>query len=430
VRRNQFTAGAAYDGSNIDFTQMTELGYLNPDRSVTGIGAFGDGVTGGEADGEPYDTRVNLSSRVHSGSLYATDALTFSDNVTLTFSGRFNRTTIDNQDLIRPQAGTGSLTGKHTFRRFNPATGATWKISGPVSLYGSYTEGSRAPTAIELGCADPNAPCKLPNAMAGDPPLEQVVTRTLEAGVRGSGEKSLRWSAGWFHAVNRDDILFVASEQTGYGYFKNFDKTRRQGMELEASGRLGRMTLGGSYVLLDATFQSEEAVNGTGNSTNEEAQEGTPGTEGAIEIEPGNRIPLTPRHIAKAWADVQVTPKLLVDLGVVGTSSSFARGNENNLHAPDGSYYLGEGSSPGYAVVNLGVRYNLLSRIQVFLQVNNLFDKQYYSGAQLGPTGFTAEGSFIARPFPAINGEFPVQGATFYAPGAPRGAWAGLRFWF
>ena len=48
-RNNQFTVGAAYDRSRVGFVQSTELGYLNPDRSVTGVNAFGDGgVTGGE----------------------------------------------------------------------------------------------------------------------------------------------------------------------------------------------------------------------------------------------------------------------------------------------------------------------------------------------------------------------------------------------
>jgi outer membrane receptor protein involved in Fe transport len=428
--RHQFTAGGGYDGNRVGFTQSSELGYLNPDRSVTGVGAFGDGITGGEEDGEPYDTRVDLSGRIHSGGFYATDTITVADKLNLTLSGRFHRTTVDNRDRIRPQAGVGSLTGKHTFTRFNPAAGATYKLAPALRVYGSYSEGNRAPTSIELGCADPNAPCKLPNALAGDPPLDQVRTRTFEAGVRGSNEGRLRWSAGWFQATNHDDILFVASEQTGYGYFKNFAKTRRQGLELDTNVRLGRVTLGGGYTFLDATFQSEEEVNGTGNSTNEEAEDGTPGTEGTIEIEPGNRIPLTPRHMVKAYADIQATPKLLVDLGVVGISGSFARGNENNQHEPDGRYYLGEGTSPGYAVVNLGARYDLHRRVQLFVQVNNLFDKTYYSGAQLGPTGFTASGNFVARPFPAVNGEFPLQGVTFYAPGAPRGGWAGLRFRF
>ncbi len=428
--RNQLTFGAAYDGNSIGFTQSSELGYLNPDRSVTGVGAFGDGITGGEEDGVPYDTRVDLSGRIHSASLYATDSLTWNDRLSLTLSGRFNRTTVDNRDRLRPLAGTGSLTGKHTFSRFNPAVGATYKMGAGVSLYGGYTEGNRAPTSIELGCADPNAPCKLPNAMAGDPPLDQVRTRTMEAGVRGAGEGSLRWSAGWFHATNRDDILFVASEQTGYGYFRNFERTRRQGVEIDTNFRIGRLTLGGGYTLLDATFRSGEELNGAGNSSNEEAAEGTPGTEGTIEVEPGDRIPLTPRHMVKAFADLQLTRKFLIDAGVVGISSSYARGNENNRHQPDGRYYLGDGTSPGYAVVNLGARYNVHPRVQLFAQVNNLFNRRYYSGAQLGATGFTAAGNFIARPYPLINGEYPLQGVTFFAPGAPRGAWAGLAFRF
>ncbi|QOY87675.1 TonB-dependent receptor [Paludibaculum fermentans] len=428
--RNQLTAGAAYDGNSVGFEQSSELGYLAPDRSVVGTGAFGDGVTGGDVDGEPFDVRVNLSGRMHSASVYATDTLT-AGRLNLTVSGRFNRTTIDNLDRIRPAAGSGSLTGWHEFRRFNPAAGATYRVTGAVSLYGGYTEGSRAPTSIELGCADPETPCKLPNAMAGDPPLQQVVTRTFEAGVRGSGEHGLRWSAGWFRATNHDDILFVASQQTGFGYFKNFETTRRQGLELDMSARAGRVTYGGGYTFLRATFESSEAVNGSGNSSNDLARTVSRGLEGTIEIEPGSHIPLIPSHLVKAYADVQVTSKLLVDLNVIGASGSYARGNENNQHQPDGTYYLGPGRSAGYGVVNLGARYQLHRRVELFARINNLLDRCYYSAAQLGPTGFTAQGNFVARPFPATsNGEYPVQQSTFYAPGAPRGAWAGLRLRF
>jgi outer membrane receptor protein involved in Fe transport len=117
-------------------------------------------------------------------------------------------------------------------------------------------------------------------------------------------------------------------------------------------------------------------------------------------------------------------------LGLVAISSSYARGNENNLHQADGTYYIGPGTSPGYAVVNLGARYLVHRRLDLFVRINNLFDRQYYTAAQLGSTGFTNTGNFIARPFPAVNGEFPVQQATFFAPGAPRGAWGGIRLRF
>ena len=52
------------------------------------------------------------------------------------------------------------------------------------------------------------------------------------------------------------------------------------------------------------------------------------------------------------------------------------------------------------------------------------------TAAQLGPNGITPAGTFIARPFPPINGEFPIQQSTFYAPGSPRTFSAGTRFTF
>jgi len=429
-RRNQLTAGGAYDGNSAGFQQTSQLGYINPDRGITGLDAFGDGVTGGEADGEPYDTRVDLRGRIHTGSVFATDTLALGDKLNLTLAGRYNYTAIDNHDLIRPAAGPGSLTGSHSFGRFNPAVGVTFYPWRALNAYVGYTEGSRAPTSIELGCADPTQPCKLPNALAGDPPLEQVVTRTFEAGLRGGIEGRLNWNTGWFRADNRQDILFVASEQTGFGYFRNFGKTRRQGLKFDVNGQVWRAGLGGSYTFLDATFQSPEEVNGSSNSTNEEALEGVRGVEGAIEIEPGARIPLIPRHIFKAFANLQATSKFSVDWGLVAVSGAYARGNENNLHQPDGQYYLGSGRSPGYAVSNLGARYQAAHWLQFFAQINNLFDRRYFTAAQLGPTGFTDEGNFIARPFEEIDGEFPVRHATFYAPGAPRAAWGGIRVKF
>lgn len=427
--RNQFTAGGAYDRSKTDYAQLTQLGYLNPDRSVTGVESYADGVTGGDEDGEPFDTRVDLNGKISTGSFFVTDTISAGNAVNIVLSGRYNRTTIRNFDRIRP-VGPGSLTGEHVFDRFNPAAGITFKATDMFSLYANYSEGNRAPTAIELGCADPEQPCKLPNAMAGDPPLQQVVARTFEAGLRGGLEGRLQWSAGWFRSDNRNDILFVASEQTGFGYFRNFGKTLRQGAEVDIRSRIWRFNLGGGYTFLDATFQSPEEVNGTGNSTNEEAEDGIPGVEGAIEISPGDRIPLVPRHMLKAYTDIEVTSRFLVDLGLVAISSSYARGNENNLHEADGTYYLGPGKSGGYAVVNLGARYHVHPKVELFVQINNLFDRKYYSAAQLGPTGFTDSGNFIARPFPEVDGEYPVRQTTFFAPGAPFGAWGGIRLRF
>jgi outer membrane receptor protein involved in Fe transport len=95
-----------------------------------------------------------------------------------------------------------------------------------------------------------------------------------------------------------------------------------------------------------------------------------------------------------------------------------------------GGYYLGSGRSPGYAVANLGARYDITKWLQFFGQINYLFNRQYVTAAQLGPTGFTSTGAFIARLFAAVDGDFPVVHATFYSPGAPRSAWGGVRIKF
>jgi hypothetical protein len=122
---------------------------------ISGVAAYGDGATGGEADGEPYDTHVDLDGTVSTLSVFAT--LPISGRTYLTLSGRFDRTTVENVDRIRRGGGPGSLDGRHTFQRFNPAVGVTFDLWHATNLYGQYSEGSRAATSIELGCADHQA---------------------------------------------------------------------------------------------------------------------------------------------------------------------------------------------------------------------------------------------------------------------------------
>ena len=433
---HQWVAGVALDVSRVQFRQGTELGTINSDHGITGAGAFGDGVTGGQVDGEPYDTRVDLSARTRTASLFANAVLALSPRSHLTLSGRYNRTTVQNRDAISPGGGAGSLDGDHRFSRFNPAIGLTWAASKGLTAYGGFNQGSRAPSAVELGCADPANPCKLPNAMAGDPPLKQVVTSTLEAGVRGSfaagtGTGNVAWNLGVFRADNQHDILFVADNAAGYGYFKNFGKTRRQGVEAGFSTPLAGLNIGANYTWLDATFRSAETVGGAGNSSNEAAAAGLPGVGGNIAIQPGHRLPLVPRHQLKAFAELALAGPFTIGADVTAMGSSLARGNENNAHQADGTYTLGSGRSAGYAVLNLNADWRPTPAVTVFVQVNNVLDRPYSTAAQLGATAFDANGHFVARPLPAhANGDWPLVSSTFYAPGAPRNIYLGMRYTF
>lgn len=425
---NQLIVGVSGLKSDAKFSQSSQFGYLLAERgiaAVEGPGAFADGSQDSE---DAFDARVDLDGEVTTHSIYFTDTVELTRSAHLTLSGRYDRTTVDNVDGITAVGEPGSLTAKHRFSRFNPAIGVTLSPSQSLSGYLGYTEGSRAPSAIELGCADPENPCRLPNAMAGDPPLDQVVTRTLEAGARGTLAKRLAWNIGVFRADNRDDILFIAGDAAGFGYFKNFGKTRRQGVELGLTSQFGRLYVGANYTYLDATYRSREQVLGEGNSANEAG----PGLEGTIAIDPGDRIPLTPRHIFKAFAGWDATEQVSVNLDLINIGSSYARGNENNEHRAEAPFYLGPGEIGGYTVVNLGLEYRPLPALQLFAQINNLLDREYYSGAQLGSTGFNEQGAFVATPFEEAMGneEPPLLGSTFLAPGAPRAYWLGVRFSF
>jgi outer membrane receptor protein involved in Fe transport len=432
IGRNQFTAGASLDRGSVHYSENTGYGYVNADYSVTSVPAWQDGSTG-------VDSRVNLHGVTPNWSLYFTDTLTLAKTVNLTVSGRFNRFTVDNTDRLNPIPGPGSLDGNYVFQRFNPAAGITWSPFSAVNAYARYSQGSRAPTSIELGCADPANPCSLPNALASDPPLRQVVTDTWEAGLRGKPEipllHHLTWNAGAFRAENHDDILFVAAPQTGTGYFQNFARTRREGLDADLDGAIGRVTWGLDYTFLAATYQSTESLNGSANDTNNLALAGYPGLDGVITVQPGDRIPLIPKHTGKAYAEFRATSKLAVDLSAVAVSSSYARGNENNAYKADGRYYLGPGVSPGYAVTNLVARYDLSKNLQLAVQTDNLFNRRYYTAAQLANTAVTSQGAVQSLPFPAYTsgpfaGSAPAQSATFFTPGAPRRAWVELRLRF
>jgi outer membrane receptor protein involved in Fe transport len=424
---NRLVIGAGVDASRVNFTQSSQLGYLNLDRSISGVNAFGDGTT--DADGAPYDTRVDLNGKIQTWSVFASDTISLQPNLHLTLSGRYNRSTIKNRDQLHLDTDAATLSGDHRFTRFNPAIGLSYSPAQALNLYAGYNESSRAPTSIELGCANPDQPCKLPNAMAGDPPLNQVVARTLEAGLRGTAAPGVQWNAGLFRSENSDDILFVADNQAGFGYFKNFGKTRRQGLELGASSKLGQLNLGAQYTWLDASYQSAETVNGSSNSSNSSnsGSNNASGQDGTIQIRAGDKIPLIPHQMLKLFADYAVSGDVMLHGSMVAVSNSLARGNENNGHQPDGQYYLGSGHNPGHAIFNLGASWRMTPQWQWQAQVNNLFDTRYSTAAQLGAAGFDGRGNFQAQPFGAGGA---LQHSTFYAPGAPRQIQVTLRYSF
>jgi len=433
--RNSLTAGALFDRGTIGFTQTAQFGYLNSSYIFVGVPAWQNGSTV-DSDGNPVNSEVNLHGVTPNGSVYMTDTFSPLQRWNVTLAVRFNTTTINNYDRLNPTPGPGSLTADYTYSRFNPSVGLTYNPVRWANFYTNYSQANRAPTSIELGCADPNNPCNLPNALSSDPPLSQVVTRTWEAGIRGQSEQvHTNWSAGLFRAENTNDILFVASQITGTGYFQNFGKTLREGGQANVDGRWWRVGYGLDYSFLSATYQSVDTLDGSANNSSDIALAGYPGVGGVITVHPGNRIPLIPKHTGKAFVHVQATSKFFLDFGLVANSSSYVRGNENNAYQPDGVYYLGPGVTPGYGIINFNAHYDFTRHLQLGVQIDNIVNRHYYTAGQLADTLIGRNGLPMFAPFPAYTsgpqaGNAPLLNSTFFAPGAPRRAWVQLKLTF
>jgi len=288
---------------------------------------------------------VRLTGSTWTWSAYATDTLSLTDKLHITGSARYNHVSIHNNDALIPSTtNPKSLSGDHEYNRINPAIGLAFAASPAFNAYGGYNEGSRAPTSMELGCASSAASCKLPNSMAGDPDLKQVVTKTWEAGARGKLDlltAKLGWNASVYSSTNYDDIQFISADASGRGYFNNVGETRRSGFDGSVSGSLEKLSVMAGYSYIDATYETVQTRLSPNNSSAD--------VNGLITVKPGDQIPLVPHHTFKLAANYALLPSL--NIGATGLlfSSSYARGNENNQDP--------NGKIPGYGVLNLNANY-------------------------------------------------------------------------
>ena len=377
---NVFIAGAALDGARTRYSSGSDLGILGPDRGVESL----DLAIGNE------EFNVGLRTRSRTYSVYVSDTLSLAPRLHLTAAVRWNRAEL----RLRDQIGT-ALDGDHVYSRVNPALGAAWKATSWLTTYVSYAQNNRIPTPAELSCADPQRPCRFPNAFLADPPLEDVKARTLEAGARGRLTRSawtLNYSLTAFATRSSDDIIFLsAGPIVGTGFFDNVGRTRRAGIEASLEGTAGLLSGYFSYALVNATFQSALTIQAPDNPAADD--------DGEIEVRPGDRIPAIPKHSLKAGAQFEMTDRLTLGAEVIASSSRYLRGDEANLQAP----------IEGFGIVNATASYRR-GRFQLFGRLENLFDAEYDNFGLYGDAG-----------------ELGFENPRFLSPGAPRTFLLGLR---
>ena len=390
---NHLVAGLGFDGARTEFTGLSYIGGIDPiARMFAGPGVVID---------EPG---VNAPVRVAIGDAYyaafIADTFNIGDRLAVTLSGRFNAANID----LRDQNG-GNLTGSHIYARFNPAIGATYKLTPWLTAYAGYAEANRAPTPAELSCAGPNDSCSLANFFVGDPNLKQVVARTIEAGVRGdvdAGEnRRFIYSLGFYRSALSDDIAFVNSPTLNRAFFANVGQTQRQGMDVNLRYKTPRWTVYVAYTYTDATFRTGFAE-AAGNNPASDAH-------GNISVSSGNRLPGVPTHQGKLGFTFEVTDNWTVGAVAIAQSGQYLFGDNSNATP----------LLPGFVTLNVSTSYQVTPHIQLFAYAENATDAKYYTYGTFSPTSSV----YLAQAPNAAN-------PRAYTIAAPVGVYGGVRVTF
>ncbi|MFN7964952.1 MAG: TonB-dependent receptor [Acidobacteriota bacterium] len=376
-RGNALTLGVTWDRGRTEFAQLDQDGAFDGARAVYPLG-------------EPV-----LVTRLHGVNEYAgffvTDTFTATQSLHITASARYNHARVETKDR---SGDDPDLDGKASFSRLNPAIGFTYAANRLLTLYGSYNEGFRVPTPVESTCADPTAPCALPVGFVSDPPLDPVVSRTVEFGLRGQRSPGVSWNIAAYRTNVSNDILFTAVGLS-QGFFANVSRTRRQG--IEAGVRFQGKRFDGRVDVAETLATYESAV----DLFNPVANEDDPYQPETIHVTPGDRLPGIPRHTLKLAATYHVSNALSLGAHLVAPSSQFLRGDEANQHTPLGGYSV----AGAFATYAIGEAWSLRFAIE------NLFDRRYATIASYGRSAFAANGAYI-------DGLQPVE--RFVSPAAPR----------
>ena len=408
---NQFIFGTSYQQGLIDHFAIVEIASLactfrgedctlaNADRSTVGANIF------------VPEEGTNIRAHNRTWSLFTTDTFSVNEKLSVTASARYNNTHIvlgdrTSQSNLTSPENPALLNGEHDFDRINPAFGFTYNFNYSNGIYGSYSESSRAPTPIELLCADINAPCSLPNAFLADPPLEQVVTKSFEGGLRGTLKNGIAYTVSAYHSTNNDDIIFgsVGGTTSSRGFFRNVGDTQRVGTEFGLSGILKeKIDWYFNYSFIEATF--EDNFNGVSAQHPNRIDLNGDGTANEIQVEAGDRIPGIPEHSIKIGGTYNLNDRFSIGVGGIYNSDQVLRGDESNQLATVDDYF----------VVNVNSTYKINKNFSFFAKINNLFDTDYETFGLLGE----ADEIFAA-----------FDDARFLGAGAPIAIFVGLRATF
>lgn len=290
-----------------------------------------------------------------SASVYAQDLISLRDNLKLLVGGRFDYYYQNNDNRFRR-----TVTQSYS-RAFTPRVGLVYQPIEPISLYASY---SRSFKPISGG------------NFFGEPFVPETGDG-YEAGVKLDFLKRRLSATAAVFQVTRANVL--ATDPNDPRNTVQIGEQRSRGFEFDLNYQTFRnWNTIATYAFTDAVITNDTTRNAAGEF-----------------FLVGNQLQGTPRQTASLWTSYEFDKGVLHGFG--GGAGIFAVGRRFG----DNSHTF---TVPGYGRVDTAVFYKIYKqeklRYRVAFNLNNVFDKLYYSGVR---------GRYSIEPGVPRSGQFTFQ---------------------
>ncbi|CAG8866569.1 putative TonB-dependent receptor BfrD [Pseudomonas fluorescens] len=295
-------------------------------------------------DGSIARNYAGTTTKSKTRAIYVFDTLELSPQWLLNMGLRYDH--FDTDYKTYDAAGTTTAKGEDTSEFFTGQLGLVWKPTDNGSVYVSYATSATPPGAMlgegMEGNVLPGSTDRQGRLLSSD--LEPEETTNYEIGTKWDLlDQRLSLTAALFRTEKENARVQV--DTTSY---ENVGKTRVQGIELSASGKLTdqwQVFAGYTYM------QARQIDGGPLNSAND-----------------GNQLPNTPNNSASLWTTYSLTPRLTIGGGAFYVDDVF--GSVANTTMVD-----------SYVRYDAMAAYKLTKNVDLQLNVQNLTNEVYYDKA-------------------------------------------------
>ncbi|WP_435034777.1 TonB-dependent receptor [Pseudomonas neuropathica] len=359
--KNSFSTGVEYTREesqkssynvNTDTTPRTTNVPASSNCTPSMIGAPSNYNCTSLSNPNPNDPWNGAISRNYAGTdtqantyaLYVFDTLELNEQWLVNMGLRYDH--FDTDYKTYNAAGTTTSKGDDTSEFVTGQFGVVYKPAENGSIYASYAT-SATPPGNTLGEGQEGNPLggtpdRSGNLLSSD--MEPETTKNYEIGTKWDLlNDRLSLTADVFRTEKEN-----ARVQVDTSSYENAGKTRVQGVELSASGKItDKWQVFAGYAFMD----SEQVDGGPMGKAND-----------------GNELPNTPKNSASLWTTYQVTPKLTIGGGAFYVDDVY--GSVANTTMVD-----------SYVRYDAMAAYKLTKNIDLQLNVQNLTNETYYDKA-------------------------------------------------